>query len=56
MVVPDNMWVLEGVEDGELGMELLALLLGHFDILDLFPTKYLDRMSAANEDGILNDT
>ena len=38
MVVPDDMWVPKGVKDGELGMELLALLLGHLDVLDLFPT------------------
>ena len=38
MVVPDDMGVLKRIEDGELGMELLALLLGHLDVLDLFPT------------------
>ena len=34
--VGDNVWVSEFLEDGQLGLQLFALLLGHFEVADLF--------------------
>jgi hypothetical protein len=34
--VGDNVWVSEFLEDGKLGLQLFALLLGHFEVADLF--------------------
>ena len=38
MVITDNVWVFERIQDRKFGMELLSLLLRHFDVLDLFST------------------
>lgn len=41
MVVSDNVWMSEGAQNIELGGELLALLLGHLDVIDLLATENL---------------
>lgn len=38
MVVADDVGMAERREDGEFGVELLALLLGHLQVADFFPT------------------
>ncbi len=41
MIVADDVWMSEGGKNRKLGVKLLAFLLGHADVIDLFPTEYL---------------
>ena len=39
--IGDNVWVSEFLQDGQLGLQLFALLLGHFEVADLFAAQNL---------------
>jgi len=37
VVVGDNVGMFEGVQNGEFGVKLFSLFLGHLDVLDFLP-------------------
>lgn len=39
--IGDNVWVSEFLQDGKLSLQLFALLLGHFEVADLFAAQNL---------------
>ena len=41
VIVADNVWMTQGMEDGEFGLELFTLFVRHTNVADFFATHFL---------------